>query len=144
FWALAAEATLRREASHVGAAAPPVAGVALSDMWAEADPALFVSAAGSEAGAHQIEVSLRVGDFADFADLSTEEQARQSRELITFVKSLIGVLEAPRVRLDRVWTRHVLRVGGGFALLVTLLAGGLYLRSQRENARDWALGRPYK
>lgn len=144
FWALAAEATLRREASHSGSAAPPVTGVALGDMWAEADPALFVSAAGSEAGAHLIEVSLRVGDFADFADLSSEEQARQARDLVAFVKSLILVLEAPRVKLDRVWTRRVLRVGGAFTLFVALVAGGLYLRSQREMDRDWAYGRPYK
>jgi hypothetical protein len=116
----------------------------LLDLWAEADPALLVSAAGSEAGVHLLEVSLRVGDFADFADLSAEEQARQARDLVTFDKSLIGLLEAPRVKLDRLWTRRVLRVGAGLVTLVVLVAGGLYLRSQREAARDWALGRPYK
>jgi hypothetical protein len=146
FWALAAEATLRREATepNAGATSAPFSGLALLDLWADAERALLVSAAGSDGAVHLLEVSLRVGDFADFADLSPEEQARQARDLVTFVRTLIGVLEAPRVSLDRLWTRRVLRVGAGLAILFGLVVLALSLRSQQENARDWARGRPYK
>jgi len=146
FWALAAEATLRREATQPSAneTLARFSGLALLELWADAERSLLVGAAGSDGALHLLEVSLRVGDFADFGDLSPEEQARQARDLLTFVRNLIGLLEAPRVNLDRFWTRRVLRVGGGVAVLLGLVVLALSLRSQQENARDWARGRPYR
>jgi len=146
FWALAAEATLRREASQpsAGDASAPFAGVALLDLWADAERSVLVSAAGGEPGVHLLEVALRVNDFADFADLSPEEQARQARSLVAFVRHLIGVLEAPRVSLDRLWTRRVLRIGVGFGVLLGLVVLASSLRARQESARDWARDRPYK
>jgi hypothetical protein len=146
FWALAAEATLRREASQPNAheASAPFVGVTLLELWHEAERSLLVSAAGGEPGVHLLEVSLRVNDFADFAELSAEEQARKARDLVAFVRTLIGLLEAPRVSLDRLWTRRVLRVGLGFAVLVGSVMLALSLSSRQENARDWARDRPYK
>ena len=146
FWALAAEATLRREASQPGASetVAPFSSSALLELWADADRSVLVGAAGGEAGVHLLEVSLRVSDFADFADLSGEEQARQARDLVAFVRNLIGALEAPRVSLDRLWTRRVLRLGFGFGVLLGLVVLALSLRSRQESARDWARDRPYK
>jgi len=146
FWALAAESVLRREASHAtsGDGATPLASRSLRELWAEAEPSLLVAAAGSEGGVHAVEAALRVDGFADFAELSAEEQARQARDLVAFVRSLGAVLETPRVSLDRLWTRRMLRTGLGVVVVGALLGGAIFARSQQDNARDWARGRPYK
>jgi F5/8 type C domain-containing protein len=147
FWALAAEDLLRREASQKAdglEAVPAPDGRTLPALWARADRALLVTAAGGEGSAHALDVALRVADFADFADLSAEEQARQARDLLAFLRTLLGLLEAPRVSLDRVWTRRVVRTSAAFVLFVGLVVGVLALRSQRERERDWARDRPYK
>ena len=145
FWVLDAEAILRQKASHAARSdAATLAGRSLRDLWAEADRGMLVTAAGSEGALHAVEVALRVDAFADFAELSPEEQARQARDLVTFVRTLGTLLETPRVSLDRLWTRRVLRMGLAFVVVAGLLGGGLYTRSQRDNARDWARGRPYK
>lgn len=149
FWALSAEEALRREARERAdgtEAGPPTAldGEKLLELWSRADRGMLVSAAGSEGEVHALEVSLRVGDFADFAELAPEEQARQARDLLAFLRTLLGLLEAPRVSLDRVWTRRVLRTSLACLVFVGLCAGAVFLRSQRERDRDWAHGRPYK
>jgi hypothetical protein len=149
FWALSAEEILRREARQRAdgaelAALAPLDGNKLGELWSRADPALLTAAAGSEGSAHALEVALRVDDFADFSELSPEEQARQARDLLAFLRTLLGLLEAPRVSLDRVWTRRVLRTSAAFVLLVAFVVGLVVLRSQREQERDWAHGRPYK
>ena len=75
-------------------------GEKLLELWSRADRGMLVSAAGSEGEVHALEVSLRVGDFADFAELAPEEQARQARDLLAFLRTLLGLLEAPRVSLS--------------------------------------------
>ncbi|HEX5101122.1 MAG TPA: discoidin domain-containing protein [Polyangiaceae bacterium] len=145
FWALGAEAVLRHEASHAAPSdAAPLAGRSLRELFAEADRSMLLAAAGGEGGLHAVEVALRVDDFADFAELSSEEQARQARDLVTFVRAVGTLLETPRVSLDRLWTRRVLRMGLAFVVLAAALGGAVYARSQRDNARDWARGRPYR
>src|SRR6185369_7843409 len=61
-----------------------------------------------------------------------------------FLRSLLTVLETPRVRLDRVWTRRIVRLGGAFVFLAAVFVGVMLLRSFRERDRDWAIGKPYK
>ncbi len=145
FWALSAEVCLRHGAGHVETGEPNARdGRALLELWGRADPQPLVDAAGGESAAHALEVALRVSDFADFADVESGEQARQARDLLAFLRALLVTLETPRVRLDRVWTRRILRTSGSLLLLLALLTGGLVLRSQQERDRDLARDRPYK
>jgi len=93
---------------------------------------------------HALEVALRVEDFADFAELPVEEQSRQARDLLVFVRGLLSALEAPRVRMDRLWLRRIVRSTGLVVLVAVVTVGVLMFRSHEERSRDVAIGRPYK
>jgi hypothetical protein len=141
YWALAAEEVLKREAGGNGVAPDPAG---LFELWAHADRALLATVAGGEANVHALEVGLRVERFADFAELPAEEQARQARDLLVFVRGLLTALETPRVRLDRLWLRRIVRSTGLVVLLAVVTVGVLLFRAHQERSRDLALGRPYK
>lgn len=141
-WALLAERTLRvgeAEAfSGAGGQAP-----SLSALWAAAPEQLLASAAGGEAAARTVQASLAVDGFVEFAALSVEEQARQARDLAVFARSLLAQVEAPRVRLDRIYLQRIVRTGGLFFALVVVAVVALTTRSWSERQRDLARGRPY-
>ncbi len=141
FWGLAAEEALRAGSSTDDG--PAAAAPAFEVLWARADAALLAAAAGGEGSVHTLEAALKTGGFAAFAELSQEEQARQARELMTFARTLLTNLEAPRVSVDRIYFRRVWRTGGLLLLLAALLAVALSARAWRDRERDWARGRPY-
>jgi len=141
YWGLAAEAVLKREAGESGSA---VDATSLLALWAHADRSLLATAAGGEANVHALEVALRVERFADFAELPAEEQARQARDLLVFVRGLLTALETPRVRLDRLWLRRIVRSTGLVVLIAVITVSVLLFRAHQERSRDLAIGRPYK
>jgi F5/8 type C domain len=145
-WALLAERTMRAALVEPELVGAPELGEApnLAVLWAEAEPGLLASAAGDEGSAHALAAALKVDGFVEFADLSAEEQARQARDLATFTRTLLTNIEAPRVRLDKVYFQRILRTGGALVLLAGLVVLGWSARNWSERERDIARGRPYK
>ncbi len=142
-WALLAERALRTNEPPPFAAsdAPPAS---LSALWSAAPRALLATAAGEEGAVHVLEASLALDGFVEFAALSAEEQARQSRDLAVFARSLLAQVEAPRVRLDRLYVQRIVRTGGLLLALVVIALAVLSTRSWNERQRDLARGRPYR
>jgi hypothetical protein len=141
FWGLAAEEAVRAGSSTEGAAA--VAVPSFEALWGRADATLLAGAAGGEGAVHALEAALKTEGFAAFAELSREEQARQARDLTTFARTLLTTVEAPRVSVDRIYFRRILRTGGLCVLLGILVAVVLFTRAWHDRERDWARGRPY-
>jgi hypothetical protein len=142
-WALLAERALRTSetAPFAGSDAQPTS---LSALWAGAPAGLLATAAGGEGSAHVLAASLALDGFVEFAALSAEEQARQSRDLAVFARSLLALVEAPRVRLDRLYLQRIVRSGGLLLALAVIAVGALSTRSWNERQRDLARGRPYR
>lgn len=138
-WALLAERALSGRAT-----ASRSDGASLAALWAGAPVDLLANAAGGEGAAHALAAALVVDGFVEFAALSAEEQARQSRDLAVFARSLLTLVEAPRVRLDKLYVQRIVRTGGLLLLLVLLGVAALTTRSWRERQRDLAQGRPYR
>jgi hypothetical protein len=143
YWALCAEQHIRSEETRTPASDAPDDG-SVRALWARAERKLLADVAGGEGAAHALEASLSLERFSDFAELAAEEQAREARDLAAFAKNLLTALEAPRVRLDKLYTQRVLRTGGGLLLLLALLGAALFARSWRERERDLAWEKPYK
>jgi hypothetical protein len=140
YFTLAAE-----EAIRSGALGPePEAELpTLHTLWARADAALLANAAGGEGMAPALEAALRLESFAEFGELAREEQARQARDLTVFARVLATNVEAPRVRVDKLYFRRIFRTGGLLALLVLVLVLVLSARAWHDRERDFARGRPY-
>jgi hypothetical protein len=141
FWALAAEETGR--GARPDGEFTLAGGPSLTELWARADGALLANAAGGEGAVHALEAALKVESFAEFAELLREEQARQARDLAVFARALLTSVEAPRVRVDKLYFRRIFRTGGVFALVAVLLGIALSARAWHERERDYARGRPY-
>ncbi|HTQ05969.1 MAG TPA: discoidin domain-containing protein [Polyangiaceae bacterium] len=139
-WALLAERALRAD----GSAPASADGADLLALWAAAPAELLANAAGGEGAAHAVQASLAVAGFVDFAALSAEEQARQARDLAVFARTLLANVEAPRVRLDRIYLQRFLRSGGLLFLLVAVAVAAFSTHSWNERQRDIARGRPYR
>lgn len=138
FWALAAE-----EAARAKGAAEEVPAASFDELWQRADASLLGAAAGGEAATQTLAASLKVEDFTGFAELSREEQARQARDLAVFARTLLGNVEAPRVRVDKIYFRRLWRTGGLFVLLAAAVAIALTARAWHDRERDYARGRPW-
>ncbi len=140
YWALAAEAAIRSGALGPEPDAEPPT---LRALWTHADPTVLANAAGSEGGLHALEAVLRLESFAEFGELAREEQGRQARDLTVFARTLATNVEAPRVRVDKLYFRRIFRTGGLVALLSVLLVLALSARAWHDRERDFARGRPY-
>lgn len=141
-WALLAERAARTHET------PPRDGTdessSLVALWAGAPLSLLATAAGGEGAVHVLEASLAVDGFVGFAALAADEQARQSRDLAVFARSLLALVEAPRVRLDKLYVQRIVRSGGLVLVLAVLAVLALTTHSWSERQRDLARDRPYR
>jgi len=146
YWGLLAEREIRlsREAPAGTAPVGLTEPASLPDLWVSAEQALLLAAAGGDGALYALHTALKVDGFAEFAELSSEEQARQARDLLAFCRTLLVAIEAPRVRLDKLITQRLVRSGGGVLLCIGLVVAGLAFRSWSERERDLARDRPYK
>lgn len=140
YWTLAAEEAIRTRAGGPELDAEPPT---LRVLWTRADASLLANAAGGEGAVHALEATLKLESFAEFGELAREEQARQARDLTVFARVLATNVEAPRVRLDRLYFRRIFRTGGLFVLFAVVLVLALTARAWQDRERDFARGRPY-
>lgn len=145
YWCLLADELIRAraEGEPVSGGEPGLEAPNLNALWARADQAQLASAAGGEGALNALAASLKVENFAEFGELSHEDQARQARDLAVFARTLLTNVEAPRVRVDKIYFRRLFRTGGVFALLAVIAVIAFSARSWHERERDLARGRPY-
>jgi hypothetical protein len=131
YWALFAQ----RELAPTSAPGPtqamsaPPDKIALATLWAEAAPELLDRAAEGLGQVERLRVELVDKSFADFAELSPEQQAATAARLHTFAERLIEPLVAPQRAQERLWVRRVQWLLAALAVLIVL---GLFAKSWKD------------
>lgn len=117
--------------------------VRLESMVEGARPRL-IAAAGSESELSALEPALAGRTLAEQSELSSEEQSRSAHAMLRFARSLLMDLEAPRVRVDRLWFQRLYRCGGLLVLFALIAFGALKIRDQFLHQRDVAYMKPWR
>lgn len=115
---------------------PDLAAPDLATLWAEADPAVLLRAAGDAGGVDAVKAALFQRSSVGAMDPTDEDAAR----LRAFCEALLWELEAPRRRVDQLllerWSRILALVA-----VVALLALGIRTLALGPNL---AKGRPFR
>jgi hypothetical protein len=114
----------------------------LATLFHEGRTALLATA-GTEGDLETIASFALDGSFADFAELSLEEQGRRAHALAAFSRAFLTDLERPRVHLDRLWFQRLWRTGLAVLVLLAAVLGPLLGQRLLERKRDVARDKPW-
>jgi F5/8 type C domain len=140
YWAFLAQRQPAREQPSPAISSSPAGDATdpLSSLWSEANRELLDQAAGGAAEAERLRAQLLGKSFADFAELSTDRQAKLAASLHAFAARLIEPLAAPARARERAWVGRFQVLIGLLALSLALAFVGYRVHASRERLFDLA------
>jgi len=140
YWALAFREAKAGVESTPSGAAP----VELGELWARADHALLLRAAGDPEGFAIVEHAIARASFSALAELPEAEQRALVPRVQRFATTLLQLLHVPDDTVRRLRAQRARRLGAVLVVLVVAVAAGVALARANETKQDLARGKEWK
>jgi hypothetical protein len=115
-----------------------------SDPWSVLGEPLRQSLAGSSERLSELKELIENGSFSQAWELSEEQRASRATELAGVAKILLAELAWRARARDALWIQRILRLCLLLVMVVGLIGGVRWVMSRSEQARDLAVGKPWR